>query len=175
MFERFTTTTRHVVIEAVREAGRERAPRVTDEHLLLALLQHGDAADLLAEAGLTREVLTEAFATARRRAGLTDAETDALRSLGVDVDAVVAQVEREHGEGALEVPRRARRGHIPFAHGAKALLAGTLRQAQERRDRRIGAEHLLLALAAGDGISAQVLAAHGLTHAAVRAKLAKAG
>lgn len=174
MFERFATSARQVVLGAVREAERERAPRVTGEHLLLALLGHGRAAEVLAGAGLTRDVLTEAFAAAHRRAGLTDAETGALRSLGIDVDAIVARIEQEHGEGALAVPRRDRRGHLPFADGAKALLAATLRQAKERGDRRIGDEHLLLALAAGDGIAAQVLAEHGLGYPEVRAKLAKA-
>ena len=174
MFERFTTTTRLVVVDAVREAQRERAPRITDEHLLLALLAHGRAAGLLGAAGLTREVLTGAFAAARRRAGLTDAETEALRSFGIDVDAVVERIEQEHGEGALASPRGDRHGRIPFAGNAKALLANTLQQARERRDRQIGDEHLLLALAAGAGIAAQVLAAHGLSYAEVRAKLAEA-
>ncbi|MPZ79804.1 MAG: hypothetical protein GEV28_05150 [Actinophytocola sp.] len=54
MFERFTTTTRLVVLEAVREAERERAPRVTDEHLLLAMAAgDGITAQVLADHGLT--------------------------------------------------------------------------------------------------------------------------
>ncbi len=90
------------------------------------------------------------------------------------MDAVVEQVEREHGENALAEPRRPRPGHVPFADDAKELLSQTLRQAVDRRDRRISDEHLLLALAAGKGATAQVLAAHGLTYPEVRARLAKA-
>lgn len=175
MFERFTKSARLVVVDAVREAEQDRAPRVTGEHLMLALLGHGgQVADLLAAAGLTREVLTEEFTTARRRGGLSDADAGALRSLGIDVDAVVGEVERQHGPYALAPRRTARRGHVPFAAEAKALLSGTLREAIELRERRISGEHVLLALAAGDGVVAEVLAGRGLSYPEVRSRLAKA-
>jgi ATP-dependent Clp protease ATP-binding subunit ClpA len=177
MFERFTKPARQVVLDAVTEAERERAPRVTDQHVLLALVgKETRAAGVLESAGLTRDVLVEAFAAARRRGGLTDGEADALRSLGIDVDAVVEQVERDHGANALAEPSRlGRHGRVSFAPDAKALLVDTLRQAVDRRERRIGDEHMLLALAAGNGVTAQVLAAHGLSYPEVRARLAKAG
>jgi ATP-dependent Clp protease ATP-binding subunit ClpA len=175
MFERFTRPARQIVSDAVGEAERERAPRITGEHVMLALLGGGTrSADVLAGAGLTREVLLDEFAAIRRRGGLTDTEAQALRSLGIDVDAVVEQVEREHGANALAEPRRPRPGHVRLADDARDLLSQTLRQAVERRDRRISDEHLLLALAAGNGATAQVLAAHGLTYPEVRARLAKA-
>jgi ATP-dependent Clp protease ATP-binding subunit ClpA len=176
MFERFTEPARQVVVDAVDEAERDRAPRVTGQHVMLALVgRRTRAAGVLESAGVTREVLVEAFAAARRRGGLTDAEAGALHSLGIDVDAVVEQVERDHGANALaEPPRPGRRGRTPFAADTKALLTDTLRQAVERRDRRIGDEHLLLALAAGKGLAAQVLAAHGLSYPEVRARLAEA-
>ncbi|MGH3763423.1 Clp protease N-terminal domain-containing protein [Actinophytocola sp.] len=175
MFERFTKQARRVVTDAVGEAERERAPRVTGEHVMLALLGTDTrSAEILSSAGLTREVLVEAFAAIRRRGGLTDTEADALRSLGIDVDTIVERVEREHGADALVEPRRARRGHRPFGPDARELLVRTLRQAMDRRDRRISDEHMLLALAAGTGSTAEVLAAHGLTYPEVRARLAKA-
>jgi ATP-dependent Clp protease ATP-binding subunit ClpA len=174
MFERFTKPARQVVVDAVTEAERERAPRVTGQHVLLALTGRDTrASGVLSSAGLTRDVLVDAFAAAHRRGGLSDSQADALRSLGIDVDAVVEQVERDHGANALAEPRRlARGGRVPFAADAKSLLVGTLRQAVDRRDRRIGDEHMLLALAAGNGVTAQVLAAHGLTYPEVRARLA---
>jgi ATP-dependent Clp protease ATP-binding subunit ClpA len=175
MFERFTRPARQVVTDAIGEAERAQARRVGTEHVLLALLgKETRSAAVLAEAGVTREALLEAFEAIRRRGGLTDAEAAALRSLGIDVDNVVEQVEREHGAGALAEPRSAKLSHIPFTDEAKELLVGTLRQAQGRGDRRIGDEHLLLALAAADGSAAQVLAGHGLTYPEVRARLAKA-
>lgn len=173
MFERFTRPARQVVADAVDEAEREEAPRVTGEHVMLALLgKETRSASVLAEAGVTREVLLDRFGAARRRGGLTGSEADALRSLGIDVDDVVAQVERDHGVNALAEPRRRMARHRPFAPDAKELLARTLRQAVNRRERHISDEHMLLALASGGGAPAEVLAAHGLTYPEVRAKLA---
>jgi ATP-dependent Clp protease ATP-binding subunit ClpA len=175
MFERFTRPAREVVTGAVSEAEREKVRQVLPKHVLLALLgKQTRSAAVLAGADVTREALLEAFEAIARRGGLTDAEAAALRSLGIDVDAVVEQVEREHGAGALAEPRAAKLGRVPFADETKELLAATLRQAQGHGDRQITDEHLLLALVAAGGSPAQVLAAHGLTYAEVRARLAKA-
>ena len=173
MFERFTKLARQIVLDAIGEAEREQAPRVTGEHVMLALLgKQTRSSAVLAEAGVTREVLLETFAAVRRRGGLTGTEADALRSLGIDVDDVVAQVEAEHGVNALAQPPRSRLRRTPLAPDARDLLVRTLRQALDRRDRRISDEHMLLALAAGSGSPAEVLAAHGLTYPEVRARLA---
>ncbi|OLF15732.1 Clp protease N-terminal domain-containing protein [Actinophytocola xanthii] len=177
MFERFTRSTKRVVLDAVREAEREEAAEVGPEHLMLGLLHdHARSAPILVAAGLRREAMLAEFAAARRRGGLSTAEADALGRFGIDVAAVVEHVERAHGENALaRGPRRRFRfpkGHLPFGPEAKAALVGTLRQAQERRDRRIGDEHLLLAMAAGGGVGAEVLAAHGLSYPEVRSRLA---
>ena len=175
MFERFSKQARQIVIDATAEAGRERAPRVAPKHVLLALLgKETRSAAVLAGAGVTREALLEAFEAIARRGGLTDAEADALRSLGIDVDTVVDTVEREHGAGALAEPRTPRPARTPFSDEAKGLLVATLHQAVDRGDRRITDEHLLLALAASGGSPAQVLAAHGLTYAELRTRLAAA-
>lgn len=175
MFERFTRAAREVVTDAVTEAEREKVRRVLPKHVLLALLgRQTRSAAVLAGAEVTREALLEAFEVIARRGGLTDAEAAALRSLGIDVDTVVEQVEREHGAGALAEPRSPKLSRVPFADETKELLAGTLRQAQGHGDRRISDEHLLLALAAAGGSAAQVLAEHGLTYAEVRARLANA-
>lgn len=173
MFERFTKPARRVVDDAVTEAERERAPRVTGEHVMLALLgKQTRSAEILASVGLTREALLEAFGATRRRGGVTGAEADALLLLGIDVDAIVERVEQEHGVNALAERGRSRWGRIPFAKDARELLVRTLRQAVDRREREISDEHMLLALASGRGSTAQVLAEHGLTYAEVRARLA---
>ena len=172
MFERFTKLARQIVLDAVTEAERERAPRVSAEHVMLALLgKQTRSARVLADAGVTREAMLETFAAVRRRGGLSGAEADALRSLGIDVDDVVAQVEREHGVNALAEPRRKKK-HTPFAPDARELLVRTLNQAIDRNEREISDEHVLLALASGTGPAAEVLAAHGLTYPEVRARLA---
>lgn len=168
MFERFTRSARDVVTGAVTHAERTDAASVTEEHLLLALLdrQEGRAAFAAASLGLVdRRADVEAdLVAARRRGGLTRADTDALAGLGIDVAEIVARVEEAHGEGALDRARRRGAGRRPFTRGAKDVLARSLRIAVGHQDRFIGDEHLLLALTACPGVVADVLAAHGTTY-----------
>jgi ATP-dependent Clp protease ATP-binding subunit ClpA len=168
MFNRFTDVARRVVVEAAKQARRE----VTEEHLLLALLdQEGTtSARLLSEAGVTADRVDAAFRTAERKGGLSDAEAAAmLRELGIDVDEVVAGVERALGEGVLTPPSREHR----FGGAAKDVLRDALDQAKSLRDRELGDEHLLLALAAHDGVAGQLLATHGLSYLDIRARLTR--
>ncbi|KAB2587923.1 Clp protease N-terminal domain-containing protein [Streptomyces arboris] len=178
MFERFTQGARATVKGAVAQAERVGAGSVTEEHLLLALLeQEGSRASFaLAALGLSgrRASLDASFTEARRRGGLTKADTEALAGIGIDVDAIVGRVEGAHGEGALASGRGSRRwwsGHRPFTPGAKSILEKSLRVALGRGDRFIGEEHLLLALTAAPGTVADVLAEHGATYATVHRAL----
>ncbi|MEU5456353.1 Clp protease N-terminal domain-containing protein [Streptomyces globisporus] len=178
MFERFTRGARATVKGAVAQAERAGAGSVTEEHLLLALLEQegGRAAFAVTALGLhdRRASLDAAFAEARRRGGLTKADTDALAGIGIDLGAIVSRVEGAHGEGALDADRRGRRwwsGHRPFTPGAKTALENALRVALGRGDRFIGEEHLLLALTAKPGVVADVLADHGATYTAVQRAL----
>ncbi|MGW1207674.1 Clp protease N-terminal domain-containing protein [Streptomyces cyaneofuscatus] len=178
MFERFTQGARATVKGAVAQAERVGAGSVTEEHLLLALLeQEGSRASFaLAALGLSgrRASLDASLAEARRRGGLTKADTEALAGIGIDVGAIVDRVEGAHGEGALAADRGSRRwwsGHRPFTPGAKGILEKSLRVALGRGDRFIGEEHLLLALTAAPGTVADVLAEHGATYATVHRAL----
>ncbi|MEV7904478.1 peptidase [Streptomyces anulatus] len=178
MFERFTRGARATVKGAVAQAERAGADSVTEEHLLLALLEQegGRASFAVTALGLhdRRASLDAAFAEARRRGGLTRADTDALADIGIDIGAIVSRVEGAHGEGALAAGRGGRRwwsGHRPFTPGAKTVLENSLRVALGRGDRFIGEEHLLLALTAKPGVVADVLAEHGATYATVQRAL----
>ncbi|MFB6667519.1 Clp protease N-terminal domain-containing protein [Streptomyces parvus] len=179
MFERFTRGARATVKGAVAQAERIGAGSVTEEHLLLALLEQegGRASFAVTALGLhdRRSSLEASFAEARRRAGLTRADTEALAGIGIDVGAIVSHVEGTHGEGALDADRGGRRwwrsGHRPFTPGAKTVLENALRVALGRGDRFIGEEHLLLALTAKPGSVADVLAEHGATYTAVQRAL----
>lgn len=182
MFERFTKGARATVTGAAALAERTDADSVTEEHLLLSLLdQEGSRASFaVAALGLTdrRASLETSLAEARRRGGLTKADTEALAGIGIDVTEIVARVEDAHGEGVLAGDRPNRRwwsGRRPFTGGAKGILEKSLRIALGRRDRFIGEEHLLLALTAGPGIVAEVLAEHGATYATVERALYGAG
>ncbi|MFD7321123.1 Clp protease N-terminal domain-containing protein [Streptomyces sp. NPDC059875] len=178
MFERFTKDARTVVTGAVGQAQRQGAPVVTEEHLLLALLEAEGtkAAFALRALGAAdrRTSLEEALADARRRAGLSKADTEALAGLGIDVPEIVARVEEAHGPGALADDReeRGRRSGRPsFTREAKSVLERSLRICLGRREKAIGDEHLLLALTARPGVVAETLADHGITYAAVERTL----
>ncbi|ROQ66100.1 ClpA/ClpB-like protein [Streptomyces sp. 840.1] len=177
MFERFTRGARATVTGAVTHADRTGAGPVTEEHLLLALLdQEGGRASFAAAAlGLTdrRASVEAALAEARRRGGMTQADADALAGIGIDLTAIVSRVEEAHGEGALRDGQADRRKRIGgrFTRGSKTILEKSLRIALGRGDRFIGEEHLLLALAASPGVVADVLAEHGASYAAVERAL----
>jgi ATP-dependent Clp protease ATP-binding subunit ClpA len=179
MFERFTRGARATVKGAATRAEQAGADSVTEEHLLLALLEQEGSRSSFAVAALglqdRRASLEASFAEARRHGGLTRADTDALAGIGIDIAAIVSRVEGAHGEGALAAGRGSRRwwrsGHRPFTPGAKTVLENSLRVALGRGDRFIGEEHLLLALTAMPGVVADVLAEHGATYETVRRAL----
>ncbi|MCD9878010.1 Clp protease N-terminal domain-containing protein [Streptomyces guryensis] len=172
MFERFTKDARGVVRAAVEHAERAEASSVDAEHILLALLdREGSRASFaltsLGVTGAGKESVREAVAEARRRAGLSQAETAALAGLGIDVSEIVARVEEVHGVGAMSGGRKDMgwwSGRRSFGRGAKQILEASLRTALARGDRHIGDEHILLALTARPGFPAEILADHGVTH-----------
>jgi ATP-dependent Clp protease ATP-binding subunit ClpA len=175
MFNQFTRAARLAVVESIREA-RGQAVEVTDEHLLLALTnqQNTTSAGWLRAAGVTPSTIDAAFRAAERKAGLSDAEAELLlRELGIDVDEIVARVEQKLGENALAGAPRSRR-RMPFGLVAKGIVRGAVEQARSLRHKEPRDEHLLLALAAHDGVAGQLLAAHGLSYLDVRARLARA-
>lgn len=174
MFERFTKEARAVVTSSVEVSTRTGADSVTEEHLLLAMLdQEGTrTAFAFAALGVTdrRASVEAALADARRLGGLSKADTEALAGLGIDVTEIVSKVEETHGRGALQVGGKSKRwwaGHRSFTPAAKDMLVKSLRIALGRGDRHIGGEHLLLALTARPGVVADVLAEHGATYESV--------
>ncbi|MGV9938320.1 Clp protease N-terminal domain-containing protein [Streptomyces sp. NPDC003401] len=172
MFERFTKDARDVVRGAVAHCWNAGEGTVGPEHLLLALLDREASRGSFALTALRLPVegrgpVREALDEARRRAGLSRADADALAGLGIDVSEIVSRVEEAHGAGAMSGDRRdkGRRTSRPgFGREAKGVLEKSLRIVLAHRDRRIGDEHLLLALTACPGPSAEVLADHGVTH-----------
>ncbi|KOV63260.1 Clp protease N-terminal domain-containing protein [Streptomyces sp. MMG1121] len=175
MFERFTKDAREVVEGAVTDCRRDGVRTVDAEHLLLALLERegSRASFALAALGLAerRESVRGALSQARRSAGLTRADADALAGFGIDVSQIVARVEEVHGVGAMSGGRKGGSwwpGRRPgFGRGAKDVLEKSLRVALAHRDRHIGDEHLLLALTVLPGVAAEVLADHGVTYESV--------
>lgn len=179
MFERFSKAARAAVVEAQQEAIRADSPTIGTECLLYALLDAPDAVsgDLLRRHGLDRDRLADDFAAVHRRGGLTQADAAALGELGIDVDAIVANVEQRRGEFALAGSRHRKRrrvlpDHRPITEGLKEVLEGSLTEARELGESRIGDEHMLLALLKHATQIADVLAIHGLTYTSARQALA---
>ncbi|MEU3913293.1 MULTISPECIES: Clp protease N-terminal domain-containing protein [unclassified Streptomyces] len=185
MFERFTSDARDAVTGAVARAREADAASVTEEHLLLSLMDLGalDALDVNGPA------ITADLAAAGRRGGMSRADEEALAGLGIDLSEIVSRIEETHGEGALTAPASRRRGlgaslrtalgrpepvrrHVPLTQGAKKALEQSLRIALGRKDGHIGTPHLLLALLTRPGTVSEVLADHGVTYARVEAVLA---
>ncbi|MEU7633991.1 Clp protease N-terminal domain-containing protein [Nocardia sp. NPDC049220] len=161
MFERFSRSARAAVVVAHEDARGLRAPNIEVEHVLLGLLSHGDPElkALLGEAGLTHESVLKTLATQGKGEPLGAEDADALRSIGIDLDAVRESLKAEFGEDALDralpEPRRGpfgwgrgggNFGHIPFGKDSKKVLELALREALGRRDKSIESGHVLLGI-----------------------------
>lgn len=172
MFERFTKELRRVVLDSVKLAADAGAGKARPEHLLLTLATAEESlgARVLAAYGVTATQLRGALANNTRRAGLTDDEVAALRSVGIDAEEVFRRIEEAFGADAFDespsAPRRRGRIGGPFDPRARKVVELSLREAIALGHRQIGSEHLLLALVR-QGVSAPmstVLTEHGVTY-----------
>ncbi|MBF6172853.1 Clp protease N-terminal domain-containing protein [Nocardia blacklockiae] len=170
MFEKFAKPARYAVVVAQEEARELRSPSIDVEHVLLGLAAAPDAGlrKVLSGRGITAEGLREELRGdhAEDASGLVgeplgEEDAAALRSIGIDLEAVRESLEATFGEDALdravpaeEQPRRGRFrlggsmsfGHIPFTRDAKKILELSLRETISRGDDRIEAAHVLLGL-----------------------------
>ncbi|MFD0000332.1 Clp protease N-terminal domain-containing protein [Nocardia sp. NPDC127526] len=162
MFERFDKAAKFAVVGAQEEARELRAPSIDVEHVLLGVLAAPDTGltALLGEHGLTAAGVRETLARKRTGEPLGQEDAEALRSIGIDLDAVRESLEATFGEDALDraVPAPESRrgffrnakgmsfGHIPFSRDAKKILELSLREALARKDNGIGAGHIVLAI-----------------------------
>jgi ATP-dependent Clp protease ATP-binding subunit ClpA len=178
MFERFTDEARAVVTAAAADAAALQHGWIGTEHLLLGILADPDtrAGRVLAGHGVTGEWARGEVERIVGR-GTPDIDADALATLGIDLDAVRERVERTFGPGALS-RRACRRGllgggvHRPFTRRAKKVLELSLREAVQRGDGFIGAEHVLLGLVReGEGVGPEILRSRGVDAPVVRAAL----
>ncbi|MCU1526401.1 MAG: Clp protease [Frondihabitans sp.] len=152
MFERFTPSARLAVEDAKYEAARRGDRRIGTEHLLLALLQEDELAQLV---GADSEA-------AHDRADELDRA--ALAAIGVELGGYRPQ-------GRASVSRMA-----PFTSGAKALMGQALAKAAAEKAKSITSRHFLLALLdlqAPDPADA-LLAALAVDRPALRARLTEA-
>ncbi|MQY30233.1 Clp protease N-terminal domain-containing protein [Nocardia aurantia] len=158
MFERFAETTRASVMTAAEQARELRSPSLDVEHLLLGVVRNADDGlrEVLTEHGLEAEEIRKALY--RRSSGnpLGEEDAAALRSIGIDLDAVRESLTATFGEDALDrVPAREPDGRwgwlsgrpgfrTPVARDAKKALELSIRETLLRHSNRIEAGHLLL-------------------------------
>ncbi|GGL43425.1 Clp protease N-terminal domain-containing protein [Nocardia jinanensis] len=173
MFERFAGNARMAVVAAQEQARELRSPEIRVEHLLLGLLQQAEPRlrTLLAQNGLTERNALRSLGTAGEDEPLGAGDAEALRSIGIDLDAVRESLEANFGADALNraVPsdeswglrgrrRGGRFGHIPFTRGAKKVLELSLREALARREKTIETGHVLLGILRAPGpVAAELL------------------
>ncbi|MGV9971112.1 Clp protease N-terminal domain-containing protein [Nocardia beijingensis] len=160
MFERFSRSARTAIIVAQEDARELHASNIEVEHVLLGVLAQAEPelTTLLAEAGLTRDSVRRALAEQGNGIPLGPEDAEALRSIGIDLDAVRESLEAHFGEDALDRaapdPRRGPfpwsrggyYGHIPFTKDAKKVLELALREALGRKDKTIESGHMLLGI-----------------------------
>jgi ATP-dependent Clp protease ATP-binding subunit ClpA len=141
MFERFTPSARAVVITAQQHARRLGHRYVGCEHLLLAAVSGGEPASaVLREYGITPERVEEEIVQQIGLGAGSDLfrglDSEALASIGVDLDAVRARIEATFGRAAL-----ARADQVSAGRGS---IWARVRRSLRRRSRRGtgAAEHL---------------------------------
>ena len=163
MFERFTTAARSVVIQAREHAVRSGHREIEAQDLLLGVLDDVD--------GIPARVLSQlGIADPSTLSGSTDtpepSDAAALKSIGIDLDAVRRRAEETFGPGALDRQRRQRAGlfgrrtsggHLPLSREAKASLEQAVRSATAERHRYLGSEHLFLGLLSTEESTSLVL------------------
>jgi len=181
MFERFTPEAKRIVVDGVELARRLRHDFLGSEHLLIALAGTGPNV-------ATRAMVACGFDPARAEEdlaaivptsgdGLSDADSAALRSIGVDLDEVRRRTEASFGPGALERRRRwhgrrrARLCGLPFMPEAKKALELALREAIRLDQRSIGPEHVLLGLLRLDAASTHLIRAQEIDPRRLRSEV----
>lgn len=170
MFERFTRDARTVVVATQYLCRSLGTDEVRPVHLLLALTEEGSSTrDTLAAHGITTDAVSAALgadgpvppAPPEPPAPLGDGDAAALRSLGIDLDAIRDAVERQFGQGALdpaaEPPDDRGGGHVRFGRGSKKVLELAVREAIRGRSGEIRAEHLALGVLRTDDEAIRLL------------------
>jgi ATP-dependent Clp protease ATP-binding subunit ClpA len=161
---------RQAVLAARNEASRAGERQIRSEHFLLGLMAvPGPAASTLEAGGIQladvrRHMPTGAGAAS---AGL---DSEALASIGIDLDTIRRATDAAFGPGALDRAARPRSERTTFADDAKQVIIGAVRSAETLGQRQISTGHLLLgALEQDHGGAVTVLTQAGADIPALRA------
>ena len=181
MFASFTDQARNVVVFAQEEARALHHNYIGTEHLLLGILREraGVGRRALDRLGVRLEdVRTDVLTIvgAGEVGSLDERDSDALRTIGIDLGEVRRRMEDAFGPGALEhrvrVARRRQRrrgcggnsrrdwisGSIPFTPRAKKVLELALAESKRQPHPYVETEHILLGLVReGHGVAVNIL------------------
>ncbi len=164
MFERFAKAAKYAVVVAQEEAREMRSPSVAVEHMLLGIAASPDQGvrKVLEDNGITARSIRESLVNRQSGEPLGEDDAAALRSIGIDLEAVRASLEATFGADALDRSTAAEKprgrfgfgdgiktGHIPFDRDTKKVLELSLREAVSRGDKSIEAAHVLLGVLRG--------------------------
>lgn len=161
MFEKFSREARIAVVSAQDDAKELGAKRIGPEHVLLGTLSNAEPGlrTVLDARGITADGVRAALAARTNEPPLGADDAQALRSIGIDLDAVRASIAENFGPQAWDraepeaergiLGRLLGSGHIPFTGPAKKTLELALREAIHRKDREITSVYLLLGILRG--------------------------
>ncbi|WP_328711367.1 Clp protease N-terminal domain-containing protein [Nocardia salmonicida] len=161
MFEKFSREARIAVVSAQDDAKELGAKRIGPEHVLLGTLSNAEPGlrAVLDARGITADGVRTALAARTDEPPLGADDAQALRSIGIDLDAVQASITENFGPQAWDraepeakrgmLGRLLGSGHIPFTGPAKKTLELALREAIHRKDREITSIYLLLGILRG--------------------------
>jgi hypothetical protein len=141
MFERFTDTARHVVVQAQADARRLGHNHIGCEHLLLAAAAAGEPASaVLRDHGVTPDRVEAEILRTIGRGQTADPlgglDRQALAFIGIDVDVVRARIEAAFGPDALSrgLPAACRSRRPAWGKGPLAELTRRRRRRRARRN-----------------------------------------
>jgi len=141
MFERFTGTARHVVVQAQEDARRLGHNYIGCEHLLLAAAATGEPASaVLRDQGVTPERIEAEILRTIGRGQTADPlgglDREALASIGIDLDVVRTRIEAAFGPDALTraLPAACQNRRPARGKGPLAGLACRLRRRRTSRN-----------------------------------------
>jgi len=141
MFERFTDTARHVVVQAQDDARRLGHNYIGCEHLLLAAAAAAEPASaVLRDQGVTPDRVEAEILRTIGRGPTADPlgglDRQALASIGIDLDVVRARIEAAFGPDALTraLPAACRSRRPAWGKGPLAELTRRRRRRRARRN-----------------------------------------
>jgi ATP-dependent Clp protease ATP-binding subunit ClpA len=169
VFEKFTNLAKRSITLSQDEAITLGHDFIGTEHILLGLVRvrEGLAGEILGEQGVTADQVRAETLRLLEAAGVSAnggrEATEALATIGIDVEEIRRRADDTFGPGRFRFPRPA------FTMRARRVLELTLRESMELGHEEVRTEHLLLGLLAeGEGVGVKALGGVGVDPVALR-------